>query len=344
MRTPTTPKTTRLEPLVAAGLVAADSPLGRSIAGMLNTLHSEGSVGTYLADVAGYLRFCIASGVDPLAADRDHLQAYLAEIDYRGYAPDTRRRMLSVVRRVYDEAIERDAYTGKNPAGHLGRIKGGARQGEAALTGDEVATLLANAESRIADPETGASLRARRDHLMLSIMIFTAVRAAELAGIERGDVRRHGEYTVIAITGKGDEPDVMKLNEPLERLVRAYLDALDAAAIEVASDDPLFFGIGRGTPPHIERRGGRISPLTTRSIGRIVDEALTAIGRDGHRSAAHLLRRTSVTLVYQATGDLLMAQRQARHKNTATTVEHYIKEADALRDTGIDHIRIPTRE
>ena len=51
-----------------------------------------------------------------------------------------------------------------------------------------------------------------------------------------------------------------------------------------------------------------------------------------------------MTLVYQATGDLLMAQRQARHKNTATTVEHYIKEADALRDTGIDHIRLPKHD
>lgn len=338
------PKQTRLDPLVRANLVSADSPLGRSIAGALNTLHSEGSVATYLADIATYLRFCRAAAIDPLAADRDHLQAYLAETDDRGLAPDTRRRMLSVIRRLYDEAIERSAYAGKNPADHLGRIKGGARQGEAALTADEVAELLANAEAKIADGDTGAALRARRDHLMLSVMIFTAVRAAELSGVVRGDVRRHGEYTVMAITGKGDEPDVMKLNASLERLIRNYLAALETAGIAVASDDPLFFGIGRGASPHIERRGGRIAPLTTRSIGRIVDEALTAIGRDGHRSAAHLLRRTSVTLVYQATGDLLMAQRQARHKNTATTVEHYIKEADALRDTGIDHIKIPKHE
>ena len=169
-----TPKSSRLDPLIDAGLIVADSPLGRSIAGMLNTLHSEGSVGTYLADVATYLRFCHTAGVEPLQADRDHLQAYLAETDDRGYAPDTRRRMLSVVRRVYDEAIERDAYAGKNPAGHLGRIKGGALHGEAALTADEVASLLANAEARIADPDTGTALRARRDHLLLSIKIGRA--------------------------------------------------------------------------------------------------------------------------------------------------------------------------
>ena len=334
----------RIDPLVAAGLVVRGTPLARSIEGLLNGLHSEGSVATYSSDLAAYLRYCEVAGVSPLEADRDHLQGYLAETDDRGYAPDTRRRMLSVVRRMYAEAIERTAYRGANPAERLGRIAGDPKPGEAALSATETAELLEAAELRITDPDTAAALRGRRDHLILSLLVWTGLRAAELAGIERGGVRSHGAYLVVEITGKGDKGALIKLTDELDRLVTAYLAALDAAGVAVASDDPLFFGITRGTPPVVERRGGRIAPLTTRTIGRIVDEALRVIGREGRRTSPHLLRRTSVTLVYQASHDVLLAQKHARHANGATTVKHYIKPLDDLADAGVDYIKLPGGE
>jgi site-specific recombinase XerD len=345
MATPSSPaRRTRIDALVATGLVVRGTPLARSIEGLLNGLHSDGSVATYSSDLVAYLRYCAASGVDPLVADRDHLQGYLAETDDRGYAPDTRRRMLSVVRRMYAEAIERTAYRGANPADRLGRISGEPKPGEAALSAEETQAMLDAAELRIADPDSAASLRGRRDHLVLSFLVWTGLRAAELAGIERGDIRSHGEYRVVEITGKGDKGALVKLTDALDRLVATYLETLDAAGIAVASDDPLFFGITRGTPPVVERRGGRIAPLTTRTIGRIVDEALKAVGREGRRTSPHLLRRTSVTLVYQASHDVLLAQKHARHANGATTVKHYIKPLDDLADAGVDYIKLPERE
>jgi integrase/recombinase XerD len=338
------PKNTRLAPLISAGLLDPATPLGRSIAGLLNSLSSEGSVATYSSDLAAYLRYCAAAGIEPLDADRDHLQSYLAETDDRGYAPDTRRRKITVVRRMYAEAIERKVYSGPNPADRLGRIKGEARPGEAALSLTEVTAMLEAAQRRLADPDLGAALRARRDHLVLSLLVWTGLRAAELAGIRRGDVKRHGEYAVIEVTGKGDKPALAKINEQLERLVAAYMEALDSAGIAVGSDDPLLFGIGRGTPPEPERRSGRLTPLTTRTIERIVDAALAVVGRDGRRTSPHLLRRTSVTLVYQASHDVLLAQKHARHANSATTVKHYIKPLDELADAGVDYIKLPEQE
>jgi integrase len=314
-----------------------DATERRVIEALLDGLESRRSVATYANDLAAFFRFCEQRHVRPIVATTDDFAAFYADLTHRPYrpgrfyAPDTRRRMLSVVRRFYAEAEARGLLPDRNPVPRTLRVRGEVKKGEPALTPDEVRALLAAVDRRTTLP-----IRAERDRLLLAVLVWLGLRASEVVALRFGDLRRRGGYDIIVVRGKGGHIDEARVPPNLVEAIRSYRRRLVEFGIDLRPDDPIFFGLSRsGTPRRVK---GAIVPLSTRELSRIADRYLADIGRDGRRTAAHLLRRTSVTLVYQAAHDPLIAQRHARHRSLTTTVDHYIRPADELADAGIDYL------
>lgn len=346
-----------VERLISKRLVERDSEIAAAVEAILNRYESKRTVATVTTELVDFLSFCRSRHTEPFGARaRDLVSAWIADTRER-WAPLTRRRAITSVRTLYDELAERSLYLGPNPTKRMPRISAEPRNDPAALTPEEVRALLAEMDRRVeaaaAVADRGQRLRALRDRLAVNILLYCGLRIAELCALRWQDRINYGRHHVLAILGKGNKPAKVKVNAVLEKLLDAYraeftklgelsgTGVLSSNGLKIRSSDPIFFGLviaGGIWPPSVRRAAGAIQPWGARTAAKMVDEALAVIGRDEARTGPHLLRRTSGTLVYEATHDLYLTQMHLRHASPATTSRHYIRQADPFADSGIDHL------
>ncbi len=153
------------------------------------------------------------------------------------------------------------------------------------------------------------TLTGKRDYALINLLVRTGLRTIELERANIEDIRQEAGEALLYIQGKGrDSKDsFVILTEAALKPIRAYIQARGKADPK----SPLFIS-------HSDRNnGGR---LTTRSISRIVKEALREAGIDSDRLTAHSLRHTAVTLSLLGGATIQEAQSMARHKNINTTL------------------------
>lgn len=158
----------------------------------------------------------------------------------------------------------------------------------------------------------GETLEDLRDYAIFNLMARTGLRDIEVSRAESRDIRQEAGQAVLWIQGKGrDSKDdfVLLTKEALEP-IRQYLKARGA----VQEEEPLFCS-------HSDRNNGQA--LTTRSISRIVKQALRQIGLDDKRLTAHSLRHTAITLSIKGGASLQQAQAMARHTDPKTTLIYF---------------------
>lgn len=148
-----------------------------------------------------------------------------------------------------------------------------------------------------------------RDYAILSVMVTTGLREISIVRANIGDIRAAGDDTALYYQGKGHEEraDYVKLAEPVEDAVRAYL----AARGETNPEAPLFCSIAN------RNAGGR---MTTRSISRVAKERLIAVGLDSDRLTGHSMRHTAATLNLLNGGTVEETQQLLGHSNINTTL------------------------
>ena len=119
-------------------------------------------------------------------------------LEQKNLAPSTIDVRLAAVRRLAHEAADTGLLSPELAAG-IGRVKGAKRLGVRIgnwLTVDQSRTLLA-------EPRAD-SLRGKRDRAILSLLIGSGLRGAELVGLELEDFQVREEHWVIAdLIGKG---------------------------------------------------------------------------------------------------------------------------------------------
>lgn len=158
----------------------------------------------------------------------------------------------------------------------------------------------------------GETLEDLRDYAIFNLMARTGLRDIEVSRAESRDIRQESGQAVLWIQGKGrDSKDdfVLLTKEALEP-IRQYLKARGS----VQEEEPLFCS-------HSDRNNGQA--LTTRSISRIVKQALRQIGLDDKRLTAHSLRHTAITLSIKGGASLQQAQAMARHTDPKTTLIYF---------------------
>ncbi len=157
-----------------------------------------------------------------------------------------------------------------------------------------------------------------RDYAILQLLFRTGLRTIEVSRATIGALRQEpglkaGE-AVLWIQGKGrDEADEFVLLTP-ETLqpIQEYLEA--RGKVFCHEQSPLFSS---------ESDRNYAEPLSTRSISRIVKEALRRAGLDDSRLTAHSTRHTAITLAILGGASPQQAQAMARHSDIKTTLGYF---------------------
>jgi len=129
------------------------------------------------------------------------------------------------------------------------------------------------------------NLEGLRDFALFNLLVRTGLRTVEIARAQVGDLRQESGEAVLWVQGKGrdEKDDFVLLTEEALRPIHEWLSARG----RIEDEAPLFCSLSSRN--HWEE-------LTTRSISRIVKEALRRIDLDSARLTAHSLRHTAVTL------------------------------------------------
>lgn len=169
------------------------------------------------------------------------------------------------------------------------------------LTSKQVAKMLGKIDR--------STLKGLRDYAILSLMVTTGLRTVEVMRADIEDLRTVADFTALFIQGKGhvEKTAYVKVEEPVEEAIRAYLKARGKAA----ATDPLFASIAN------RNGGGR---MTTRSISRIAKESMIEADLNSDRLTAHSLRHTTATLNLLNGGTPEETRQLLRHTNLNTTL------------------------
>jgi integrase/recombinase XerC len=223
------------------------------------------------------------------------LRAYVAWLHEQGYAKSTIARRLAAVRS-WCRFLCRRGDLKSNPADGLR----GPRQDRKLphfLTREDVGRLL--------DVPDAATPLGKRDRAWLESLYSAGLRVGELVGLDVPDMDL-GEG-VITVRGKGRKERLALLGGPAKAAMADWLGARAA----------LLSAVGRGPTDAVflNKRGTR---LTTRSVGRLLQNYLAAAGLDP-RTSPHTLRHSFATHLLDAGADIRGVQELLGHKNLTTT-------------------------
>lgn len=243
----------------------------------------------YTSDLRMYFNWCTEMGIDPLAAQRYHVQGYARWLaDVRGLMPATIGRRMGTLSGYYDTA-QLDGYVAASPYHHIKLPK---------VINDPTARVW------LTRFELGVLLKTARDSggadwALIAIMATLGMRVSATCAIQIEDITlgRDG-YRILRTVGKGDKPSNKAIPIPV-------CMAIDAAAG------------GRTRGPLLRRRDG--SQMTRRSAATIVTRLCRQAGID-KKVTPHSLRRSFCTLALMAGIDLRVVQDGMDHANPKTTM------------------------
>jgi site-specific recombinase XerD len=166
------------------------------------------------------------------------------------------------------------------------------------------------------NPRTGRGRRQRlsilRNRAIVHALFATGLRAQELASLRRSDCS-DGDSDRILITGKGEKERIVMLNPEAQAAIKVYLQARDEerernVAGLPANRDPLFTRHDRD----------QVTPVTTKTVWQIVNQAARAIGLETTVSP-HDFRRYIATAMLSEGMPLESVQMFLGHESIVTT-------------------------
>lgn len=173
--------------------------------------------------------------------------------------------------------------------------KGDAEPDISTLTNREVAAVLAAAPTV-------------RDRAIFAVMIAAGLRAAEVVGLDVGDLREDGEGgAFLRVRGKGNRTRHVPIHDDLAGLLRAYLASTDR---DTRDDGPLFLSQSWAHAP---------ARMTTRSINYLVEKVKPAAGLTGKHITPHSFRHSYAMRALRHGGNLVGVSRLLGHRSVSTT-------------------------
>ena len=187
--------------------------------------------------------------------------------------------------------------------------------------------LTSRQAAKVLDSIDENSAAGLRDYAIIALMLTTALRTRSIILADIGDIRTLGDMTVLYYQGKGhnEKADFVKLSEPVLKAIQRYLQARGGTP---APNEPLFASAAH-------RNSGE--RMTTRSISRIVKNALKAAGLNSDRLTAHSLRHTAATLAMINGATLQEVQQLLGHKNINITMV-YLHTLERAQNSSADRI------
>ncbi|MEU2002080.1 tyrosine-type recombinase/integrase [Rhodococcus sp. NPDC019627] len=263
------------------------SPFELIVAGFL-ARYKGGTFDSYQLDLRLYTNWCNTVGLDPLSAERPHLELFARHLEIeRGNAPSTVHRRLSCLRMFYRMAHV-DGHVNRNPAEYVKMPK--VYHDEARITGlsrTEMSSLVATARASSAS-----------DGALITMLALLGLRVSEACNVDIESFQDfERDHRVLRMVGKGGKPATIPLPVPVAR-------AMDRAAA------------GRSAGALVLRSDG--SRMTRRSADRVVKRLARKCGI-AKVVSPHVLRHGYVTASLDAGIPLRDVQIMARHSDPRMT-------------------------
>jgi site-specific recombinase XerD len=275
---------------------------------VLNSLTSVSGQRTYDHAIREFVSWYCSE--PRLAFNRTVVLRYRMHLEQRRYAPATINLHLAAVRRIAYEAADAGLLSPELAAG-IRRVKGvrriGVRLGNW-LTPEQGRWLLAQVDV--------PTVRTRRDHAMLAMLIGCGLRRAELLALTLESIQQREDHWVIAdLVGKGRHVRTV----PIPSWVKHAVDEWTVAA-----------GITHGVVFRAINKAGRVwgSGMSPKVLWDVVRVAADHAKID--KLAPHDLRRTCARLCHLAGGKLDQIQFLLGHVSIQTT-ERYLGCKQKLR-------------
>jgi site-specific recombinase XerD len=266
----------------------------------------------YGRDLAAWLGYCQASGLEPIhAPTRTHAAAWLRVLEAKHERGGTRARRLAAVSAWYRWLIQtkrRPAEAG-NPAADLdarAKPKMKPLASAPALTREEAEALLA-----VADRDTGGARN--RTGAIVALLLYCGLRVSELVDADVDQLDHDRGHRVLRFVGKGDEPRLV----PLPYAVTRRLDPYLAAREDLAADrlPTRTAGTRQPRPLFVTRNGRR---LDRGAVWRLLTRLAKKAGIPT-RMSPHVLRATCATLSRDSGASLDQVQDLLGHADPRTT-------------------------
>jgi site-specific recombinase XerD len=192
----------------------ARSPIIRSFERHLRALNrSERTIETYLISLRQAEAFLRAHGTMLEAATRADLEAFMADVLARGRAPSTAATYHKVLKLLYTWLVEEEEI----PTDPMAKLR------PPIVPDKPIPIVPADALKRLFAVCAGSSFEARRDTALLTLLLDTGARRAEMTGITLSDVDL--DLDVLVVLGKGRRertlPFGRRAGEALDRYLRA---------------------------------------------------------------------------------------------------------------------------
>jgi len=271
---------------------------------------SETTRAAYMVGLRRFLGWCEANGLDPAGVGPAHVRQWRDSLK-KDYSAGTVNLRLSAVRMFYRWLVEQGAPI-LNPAAAVG---GASRRGQSRrhkrsdLSGKEVVALLATCED---------TPRGTRDHAVLALMAYCALRTVEIHRADVSDLDTRDGWPILWVRGKGksEADDFVVLTEPVERAIQAWLEHRRGAK------GSLFLSFSHRS------LSGR---LGLSHIRHMVKERMRRAGIRNVRKTSHSLRHSAITTAIRNGASPLAVQAMARHRSFDTTLA-YMHEVGRTRD------------
>lgn len=212
----------------------------------------------YSRDLRQFFAWCSELGVDPLAAQRAHVQVYARQLEEAGRSKSTVARKLSAIAGFYRYAVD-EQIIARSPA-NVRRPRVSDESTRFGLDRFELGRLLAIANT--AGPLAYA---------LVCILAFNGLRISEICSATVDDLSEERGHRLITVTRKGGKRQPIPL-APRTAAAVAALPSMTAAggSTPVVSPAPSLLGIDRFAAWRLVRRlahdAGITKPISPHSL------------------------------------------------------------------------------
>jgi len=256
----------------------------------------ENSKGTYRRALNQFFAFMFNKSIGLTGND---ILEYKKFLDDQKLAAYTITAYLVVVRRFFAWTESKKIYP--NIAKTIKGMKSPKGFRKECLSNGQIARVLKGINT--------SSIQGKRDFAVINLLLRTGLRTIEIQRADIGDIAKSVDEAKFYIQGKGRDAkdEYVVLTYTALKPILTYLEAREKAD----KSAPLFASTS-------DRNNG--DRITTRSISRLIKNALLKADINDRRLTAHSLRHTAITNALIGGASLQEVKTMARHANINTTL------------------------